>query len=93
MTQQCTAHKKMKTNEENSLEVLKEVLPLLEEQYDFSNDALFDTSEENMLMKKDVKTRFCYVADPYCGIRKTEHTWRCYRDYGDSWQRRICSQN
>ena len=34
-------HKKMKTNEENSLEVLKEVLPLLEEQYDFSNDALF----------------------------------------------------
>ena len=34
-------HKKMKTNEENSLEVLKEVLPLLEAQEDYSNDALF----------------------------------------------------
>ena len=28
----------MKTNEENSLEVLKEVLPLLEAQEDYSND-------------------------------------------------------
>ena len=35
-------HKKMKTNEENSLEVLSEVLPLLEKQEDFSNDALFE---------------------------------------------------
>ena len=34
-------HKKMKTNEENSLEVLREVLPLLEAQEDYSNDALF----------------------------------------------------
>ena len=34
-------HKKMKTNEENSLKVLQDVLPLLEEQDDFSNDALF----------------------------------------------------
>ena len=34
-------HKKMKTNEEKSLEVLKDVLALLEEQDDFSNDALF----------------------------------------------------
>ena len=31
----------MKTNEENSLEVLREVLPLLEAQEDYSNDALF----------------------------------------------------
>ncbi len=31
----------MKTNEEKSLEVLKDVLALLEEQDDFSNDALF----------------------------------------------------
>ena len=36
-------HKKMKTNEENSLELLKDVLPLLKEQEDFSNDALFET--------------------------------------------------
>jgi glutamyl-tRNA synthetase len=34
-------HKKMKTNAETSLALLKEVLPLLSEQEDFSNDALF----------------------------------------------------
>ena len=36
-------HKKMKTNEETSLEVLKDVLPILEAQEDFSNDALYQT--------------------------------------------------
>lgn len=36
-------HKKMKTNEETSLEVLKEVLPILEAQDDYSNDALYTT--------------------------------------------------
>ena len=36
-------HKKMKTNAETSLEVLKDVLPLLEAQEDFSNDALYAT--------------------------------------------------
>ena len=36
-------HKKMKTNAENSLELLKGVLPVLEAQEDFSNDALFET--------------------------------------------------
>ncbi|RHQ59595.1 glutamate--tRNA ligase [Blautia sp. AF25-12LB] len=35
-------HKKMKTNEETSLQVLSEVHPLLEAQEDFSNDALFE---------------------------------------------------
>ena len=34
-------HKKMKTNAETSLTVLKELLPILEAQEDFSNDALF----------------------------------------------------
>ena len=34
-------HKKMKTNEETSLKVLTEVLPLLEAQEDYSNDALY----------------------------------------------------
>lgn len=34
-------HKKMKTTKESSLEVLKEVLPLLEAQKDYSNDALY----------------------------------------------------
>ena len=31
----------MKTNEETSLEVLKEILPLFEAQEDYSNDALY----------------------------------------------------
>ena len=34
-------HKKMKTNTESSLEVLEEVLPILEAQDDYSNDALY----------------------------------------------------
>ncbi len=36
-------HKKMKTNSETSLEVLKDVLPILEAQEDYSNDALYAT--------------------------------------------------
>ncbi len=34
-------HKKMKTTEESSLNVLKEILPVLEKQEDYSNDALY----------------------------------------------------
>ncbi len=34
-------HKKMKTDRASSLEVLKEVLPILEEQSDYSNDGLY----------------------------------------------------
>lgn len=34
-------HKKMKTNSESSLEVLTELLPILEAQEDYSNDALY----------------------------------------------------
>ena len=35
-------HKKMKTNAETSLKVLEDVLPLLEAQEDYSNDALYE---------------------------------------------------
>ncbi len=35
------AHKKMKTTQETSLTVLKDVLPMLEAQEDYSNDALY----------------------------------------------------
>ena len=35
-------HKKMKTNTESALSVLKEVLPILEETEDYSNDALYE---------------------------------------------------
>ena len=38
---QLYCHKKMKTNEETSLAVLKEVLPVLEVQEDYTNDPLF----------------------------------------------------
>lgn len=36
-------HKKMKTDAEKSLQVLKETLPILEAQDDYSNDALYQT--------------------------------------------------
>lgn len=38
---QMYAHKKMKTTQESSLEVLKELVPLLETQEEYSNDALY----------------------------------------------------
>ena len=50
-------HKKMKTNAENSLEVLTDVLPILEAQEDFSNDALFETLKE-YVTEKGVKIGF-----------------------------------
>lgn len=42
----------MKTNEETSLEVLKEILPRLEAWDDYSNDALFGLLKD--LQKKKV---------------------------------------
>ena len=36
-------HKKMKTNAQTSLEVLQEILPVLQAQEDYSNDALYQT--------------------------------------------------
>ena len=47
-------HKKMKTNSENSLEVLEELLPILEEQEDYSVDALHDKVFE-YIAKKECK--------------------------------------
>ena len=46
-------HKKMKTNAETSLEVLTEILPILEKQDDYSNDALYAT------LLKYVETKGC----------------------------------
>ncbi len=48
-------HKKMKTTKETSLETLKEVLPLLEAQEDYSNDALYETLAA-YVAEKGVKT-------------------------------------
>lgn len=50
-------HKKMKTTKENSLETLKEVLPILEAQEDYSNDALF-AALSKYVADKGVKTGF-----------------------------------
>lgn len=48
-------HKKMKTTPESSLEVLQDLLPVLEEQEDYSNDALFET------LKKYVTEKGCKI--------------------------------
>ena len=50
-------HKKMKTNEETSLEVLKEFLPKLEAWDDFTNDALFGLLKE-FVAEKGVKNGY-----------------------------------
>ena len=47
-------HKKMKTNSENSLEVLQELLPILEETDDYSSEALHDVVFE-YIAKKECK--------------------------------------
>ncbi len=51
------AHKKMKTTQENSLETLQEILPILEAQEDFSNDALYERLSQ-YVSGKGVKTGF-----------------------------------
>ena len=50
-------HKKMKTNKETSLTVLTEVLPILEAQNDFSNDALYEALSK-YVAEKGCKTGF-----------------------------------
>lgn len=50
-------HKKMKSTAASSLQVLTDVLPLLEAQEDFSNDALYETLSQ-YVEEKGVKTGF-----------------------------------
>lgn len=54
---QMYAHKKMKTSGESSLEVLRELLPILEEQDDYSNDALYQTLTD-YVAKKECKNGY-----------------------------------
>jgi chromosome segregation ATPase len=49
---QMYVNKKNKTNLENSLEILREVLPLLKEQESFANDALFEALKEYAAKKE-----------------------------------------
>ena len=51
------AHKKMKSTAESALQVLTDVLPLLEKQEDFSNDALYGVLSR-YVEEKGVKTGF-----------------------------------
>ncbi len=50
-------HKKMKTNEETSLEVLKELLPLYEAHEDYTNDALYEVLQ-NYVANKGCKNGY-----------------------------------
>ena len=50
-------HKKMKTNSENSMQVLNDVLPILEAQEDFTNDALY-AALSAYVSEKGYKTGF-----------------------------------
>lgn len=54
---QMYVHKKMKTTKETSLEVLKEILPLLEAQEDYSNDALYQVLSK-YVSEKGYKTGY-----------------------------------
>ena len=78
-------HKKMKTNEETSLTVLKEVLPFLEAQEDYTNDPLFASLSE-FVKEKGLQERLCNVASSYSCFRQADDTGRRYRDHGDHWQ-------
>ena len=50
-------HKKMKTNAQTSLSVLKEVLPVMEGQTDYSNDALYAVLSE-LIQEKGYKNGY-----------------------------------
>lgn len=52
-------HKKMKTNSENSLEILKEILPILENIEDWSEENIHNTIAE-FIAKKEVKNGLVY---------------------------------
>ena len=81
-------HKKMKTTRESSLETLREVLPILEAQEDYSNDALYEALSR-YVTEKGVKTGFRHVADPDRCIRKADDAGGSDGDPGGSWKRRI----
>lgn len=50
-------NKKMKTSDETSLEVLKEILPVLEEENDYTNDALYNRIKQ-FVTEKGIKNGY-----------------------------------
>ena len=81
-------HKKMKTTKETSLETLKEVLPLLEAQEDYSNDALYE-DPGRLCGRKGRKDRLRDVAHPHGCFRKADDPGRSHRDHGGPWKRGV----
>ena len=79
-------HKKMKTDPEKSLALLNEVLPVLEAQEDFSNDALFETLKA-FATEKGYKVG--YVAASYSSFRKAEHSGWSNRTDGSTRKRGV----
>ena len=79
-------HKKMKTTKESALEVLGELVPILEEQTDYSNDALYQTLLA-YVEKKGCKNG--YVMWPDSRIRKADDAGGRHRDYGNTWERGV----
>ena len=77
-------HKKMKTNTESSLEVLTELLPILEAQEDYSNDALYQTLVA-YVEKKAVKW-LCYVAGAHRSFRKADDACGRNGNHGSPWK-------
>ena len=67
-------HKKMKTNAETSLEVLTEVLPKLEAQEDYSNDALYAL---RLCCPEGLQEWICNVANQNSCFRKADDSWWC----------------
>ena len=80
-------HKKMKTTKETSLETLKEVLPLLEAQEDYSDDALYETLAAYVAEGR--KNRLRDVAHPHGCFRKADDPGRSHRDHGGPWKRGV----
>ena len=79
-------HKKMKTTEETSLAVLKEVLPVLEAQEDYTNDPLYASLSAFV---KEHGYKNGYVMWPLrTAVSGKQMTRRCNRDHGDHWQGR-----
>ena len=75
----------MKTNEETSLTVLKEVLPLLEAREDYTNDPLFASLSE-FVKEKGYKNGYVMWPLRTAVSRQADDTGRRYRDHGDHWQ-------
>ena len=76
-------HKKMKSTLETSLTVLRETLPILEAQEDYSNDGLFAVLSA-YASEKGYKTGLGYVAPADRPFRQTDYTRRRHPDHGSA---------